>query len=107
MFCSVFRTRLRLRGNFCAMVVVRIGENVRAAPWSDKNPELCMLAGPHYHVDIEKRTWCPLCIMESHVEKTFNANQNLTAPTDIINSLAQARCFGNLHGSMSVKTLLY
>jgi len=89
------------------MVVVRIGENVRAAPRSDKNPELCMLAGRHYHDDIQNRQWCPLCFMESHVEKTFSANQEPTAPTEIIDSLAKARCFGNLHGSMTVKSLLY
>ena len=89
------------------MVVVRIGINVRTASWSDKNPELYMLAGPKYHVVIEKRTWCPLCIMELHVERAFNDKQQPTAPMDIINSLAKARCFGNLHGSMSVKTLLY
>jgi len=89
------------------MVVVRIGENVRAAPRSDKNPELCMLAGRHYHEDIQIREWCPLCIMESHFEKTFAANQQPTAPHDIIDSLAKARCFGNLHGPMTAKSLLY
>jgi hypothetical protein len=43
---------------------------------------------PHYHEEIKKRKWCPMCIMESHVGKTFAANQKPMAPDEIIQSLA-------------------